>query len=89
LADFISSRRQGLSPLTISFYNTCLKPFVKDYQPTPDDINRFIAGLKCNTGSLLALSVIPEQNHAILRLSGSLSTGSSETTTCMTTPSEK
>jgi len=51
LTKFLSSRRQGLSPHTIAFYQTCLKPFVENYELTPEGINQFLASLTCNSGS--------------------------------------
>lgn len=51
LIAFIDGRRQGLSPNTILFYNTCLKPFVGKYEFTPEGINRFLSDLTCSTGA--------------------------------------
>ena len=47
LTKFLGSRRQGISPRTIEFYESCLKPFARGYNLTPEDINRFLADLKC------------------------------------------
>ncbi len=47
LTKFLKSRRQGISPDTLEFYEFCLKPFVKSYDLTPEGINRFLANLKC------------------------------------------
>jgi len=53
LTAFIDGRRQGLSPNTIKFYNTCLKPFVASYDLTPDGINRYLSDLSCGPGAKL------------------------------------
>jgi site-specific recombinase XerD len=53
LTAFIDGRRQGLSPNTLLFYNTCLKPFVSRYELTPDSINLFLGNLTCSTGAKL------------------------------------
>jgi site-specific recombinase XerD len=50
LNEFLHSRRQGTSPRTTEFYECCLKPFVKNYDLTPSDINSFLANLSCNNG---------------------------------------
>jgi integrase/recombinase XerC len=50
LDEFLNSRRQGISPRTIEFYECCLRPFVNDYDLTPGDINSFLASLSCNNG---------------------------------------
>ena len=47
LTKFINSRRQGISPDTLEFYEFCLKPFVASYDLTSDGINKFLADLKC------------------------------------------
>jgi hypothetical protein len=54
LTKFLSSRRQGLSAHTIAFYGTCLKPFVDNYELTPEGINSFLVKLQCNTGGKFA-----------------------------------
>jgi len=51
LADFIFSRRQGLSPNTIAYYKTCLRPFVNKYELTADGINQFLSSLTCSAGA--------------------------------------
>jgi len=51
---FIFSRRQGLSPNTIGFYKSCLKPLVDNYQLTPESITRFLSDLKCSPGAKLS-----------------------------------
>ena len=53
LTAFIDGRRQGLSPNTILFYSTCLKPFINHYKLTPEGINRFLTNLTCNAGAKL------------------------------------
>ena len=47
LTKFLSPRRQGISPRTIEFYESCLKPFTSSYYLTPEDVNKFLANLKC------------------------------------------
>jgi site-specific recombinase XerD len=47
LSRFLNSRRQGISPRTIEFYQSCLKPFVKSYDLIPEGINRFLSDLPC------------------------------------------
>jgi site-specific recombinase XerD len=47
LTKFIKSRRQGTSPRTLQFYESCLKPFVTDYELTPESINQFLSDLTC------------------------------------------
>jgi len=47
LTKFIASRRQGLSPRTIEFYESCLKPFVSEYELTSESINQFLSNLTC------------------------------------------
>ncbi len=54
LTKFLSTRRQGISPHTIAFYQTCLKPLVGNYELTSESINQFLCSLKCNTGGKLA-----------------------------------
>jgi len=50
LAEFLNSRRQGISPRTLEFYEACLRPFVVNYDLTPADINSFLANLNCHNG---------------------------------------
>ena len=47
LTKFIKSRRQGISPRTIQFYEFCLKPFVNSYELTSESINEFLSSLTC------------------------------------------
>jgi site-specific recombinase XerD len=47
LTKFLDSRRLGTSPKTIEFYQSCLKPFAKNYELTSDGISSFLADLKC------------------------------------------
>ena len=54
LNQFLESRRQGISPHTITFYKQCITPLVENYELTPDGINKFLANLKCNAGGKLA-----------------------------------
>ena len=51
LAQFIFSRRQGLSFNSITFYKACLKGFVSNYDLTADGINQFLSDLKCSAGA--------------------------------------
>jgi len=44
---FLKSRRQGISPRTIEFYECCLRPYVLNYPLTPQGINDFLANLSC------------------------------------------
>ena len=44
---FLKSRRQGLSPRTMEYYEYCLKPLAQNYQLTPKGINQFLANLSC------------------------------------------
>jgi integrase/recombinase XerC/integrase/recombinase XerD len=50
LTHFLSSRRQGLSTHTLTYYSQCLNPFVTHYEITSDGINSFLASLKCGNG---------------------------------------
>jgi hypothetical protein len=54
LTKFLSSRRQGLSPHTIAFYEQCLKPLMEYYALTSEGINRFLSNPECNDGGKLA-----------------------------------
>jgi site-specific recombinase XerD len=47
---FLNSRRQGISPRTLEFYEACLEPFVFNYDLTSADINDFLANLNCHNG---------------------------------------
>ena len=47
LTKFLKSRRTGISPRTIEFYEYCLESFVESYYLTPDSINQFLANLTC------------------------------------------
>ena len=47
LTRFIRSRRQGLSPRTLDFYEYCIRPFVTNYEFTSIGINQFLADLTC------------------------------------------
>jgi integrase/recombinase XerC len=47
LTRFLRSRRQGISPRTLEFYESCLRPFVESYELTPVSINQFLADLTC------------------------------------------
>ena len=46
LTKFLNSRRQGISPRTIQFYEFCLEPFVNSYQLTTESINKFLSLFK-------------------------------------------
>jgi integrase/recombinase XerD len=49
LTKFLESRRQGLSPHTITFYRRCItRPL--DYPLTPEGINQFLHDLPCGNG---------------------------------------
>ncbi|HEY92245.1 MAG TPA: hypothetical protein G4O17_00675 [Dehalococcoidia bacterium] len=52
LTEFLSSRRQGLSPRTIEFYKYTLEPFLQycGGEITSEAINAFLASLHCSTG---------------------------------------
>jgi len=50
LAKFLKSRRQGISPRTLEFYEALLKRFVSNYNLTPTDINQFLSSLDCHNG---------------------------------------
>jgi integrase len=54
LEDFLKSRRQGLSPRTITYYRQCLVPFLTFYDLKPQSINEFLANLTCNAGGKFA-----------------------------------
>ncbi|MHA2065340.1 MAG: tyrosine-type recombinase/integrase [Candidatus Thorarchaeota archaeon] len=47
---FLRSRREGLSPHTISFYRRCITPLVSNYPLTPEGINEFLHSLCCGNG---------------------------------------
>ena len=46
LSAFLSSRRDGISKHTLTFYHNCLKRFI-GYPLTPDGINEFLHSLDC------------------------------------------
>jgi len=50
LTKFLESRRQGISPDTIRYYRSCLKPLVTKYELTPQGINEFLTNLQCGNG---------------------------------------
>jgi integrase/recombinase XerD len=50
LAKFLKSRRQGVSPRTLEFYEALLRRFVSNHNLTPIDINQFLASLDCHNG---------------------------------------
>jgi len=50
LTKFLKSRRQGISPRTIEFYEACLTPLVTSYNLTHTDINLFLSNLTCHNG---------------------------------------
>jgi len=47
LTKFLKSRRQGISPRTLQFYEFCLKPFVNSYELTSESISQFLSDLTC------------------------------------------
>ena len=49
LVNFIESRRQGLSPNTITFYRQCITPLL-NYPLTAEGINLFLKSLTCGNG---------------------------------------
>ena len=68
LTKFVSSRREGLSPRTIEFYQSCLAPFVSQYEITADGINSFLANLKCGNAKLNYYRAITVFVHWVLRM---------------------
>ena len=52
LTKFLTSRREGISPRTIEYYQLCLIPFVNRYEINSDGINSFLANLNCGNGKL-------------------------------------
>jgi len=50
LSEFLNSRRQGISPRTLEFYEACLTPFISHYDLTPQDIICFLSNLNCRNG---------------------------------------
>ena len=50
LSRFLDSRRQGISSRTTEFYRCCLKPFITNYELTPNSINLFLSELSCHNG---------------------------------------
>ena len=42
----------------MEFYESCLKPFVRDYNLTPEDINGLLADLKCGNAKHAYFRVI-------------------------------
>jgi site-specific recombinase XerC len=54
LNEFLKSRRQGISPHTISYYKQCITPLIQKYELTPEGINAFLSSLKCSCGGKLA-----------------------------------
>jgi len=50
LSRFLNARRQGISPRTLEFYQTCLKRFLSNYKLTSTDINTFLSNLDCRNG---------------------------------------
>jgi len=49
-AQFLKSRRQGISPRTYDFYEALLNPFIHSYELTPVSINTFLGRLTCANG---------------------------------------
>jgi site-specific recombinase XerD len=54
LPKFLASRRQGIAPSTIIYYQRCLTPFTKSTALTPSGINQFLTNLKCHAGGKAA-----------------------------------
>jgi len=50
----LQHRSQGISPHTIAFYQTCLKPLVERYDLMPEGVNESLVDLSCNAGGKLA-----------------------------------
>ncbi|MFC1971325.1 tyrosine-type recombinase/integrase [Chloroflexota bacterium] len=50
MAQFLKSRRQGISTRTCEFYKVLLLPFVHSCEFTPDSINTFLSRLPCANG---------------------------------------
>ncbi|MFC1956534.1 helix-turn-helix domain-containing protein [Chloroflexota bacterium] len=51
LAQFLKSRRQGISTRTCEFYKVLLLPFVHSCELTPESINTFLSRLPCAIGN--------------------------------------
>ncbi len=66
LTKFLKSRGQGTSPKTIEFYQSCLTPFVRHYEITPEGINAFLADLNCGNGKLNYYNAITVFVHWLL-----------------------
>jgi integrase/recombinase XerD len=64
---FITSRRQGLSPRTIEFYQTCLSPLVLGYEITSEGINSFLSNLSCGNAKLNYYRAITVFVHWLIR----------------------
>ncbi len=54
LKKFLNSRRQGISPHTISFYKRCISRLIKSTDLNPQGINSFLSSLPCNAAGNLA-----------------------------------
>ena len=67
LTKFLKSRREGLSPRTIEFYQSCLSPFVKNYPITSEGVNTFLSNLSCGNGKLNHYRAITVFVHWLMR----------------------
>ena len=67
LTKFLNSRREGISPRTIEFYQLCLTPFIKSYEITSDGINSFLSNLTCGNGKLNHYRAITVFVHWLMR----------------------
>jgi len=67
LIKFITTRREGLSPRTIEFYQSCLTPFVNGYDKTSDGINSFLSNLTCGKTKLNYYRAITVYVHWSIR----------------------
>ena len=52
LTKFVQSRREGISPRTLEYYECCLTPFAKGYEISSEGINSFLANLNCSNAKL-------------------------------------
>jgi integrase/recombinase XerC len=67
LTKFLKSRREGLSPRTIEFYQSCLSRFARAYPITSEGINTFLSNLSCGNGKLNHYRAITVFVHWLMR----------------------
>ena len=67
LTNFLTSRREGVSPRTIEFYQYCLTPLVNGYEITSNGIHSFLSNLSCGNAKLNYYRAITVYVHWLIR----------------------